>query len=78
MQGAALLINSPPSPIAMGERGQGDEGTMTRKQKIVVFIISLIFTLLLALAGAVPYGYFMLALGGLSGGTYPDTLLGAV
>jgi len=37
---------------------------MTRKQKIIVFICTLLFTLALALAGAIPYGYFMLALGG--------------
>jgi hypothetical protein len=41
---------------------------MTRKQKVVVFISTLLFALALALAGAIPYGYFMLALGAAGGG----------
>ena len=51
---------------------------MTRKQKILVFSCSLAFTLLLALAGAIPYGYFLLALGGAGGGDFIVTLCWAL
>jgi hypothetical protein len=51
---------------------------MTRKTKTTVFIISIVVALLPALAGAAPYGYFLLALGGLSGDTFITTLCWAL
>jgi hypothetical protein len=42
---------------------------MTRKLKYIVALCSLAIVIALALAGAVPYGYFVLAIAGAGGAT---------
>jgi hypothetical protein len=51
---------------------------MSQQLKIAVLIGSLVFTAALALAGAIPYGYFLLALAGGTGNAFAAPLCWAL